>query len=125
MEKGKKSPFSWGVVAILLDNGNEKGFVLIESLIALTIVTIALAVSSSSSLQLLERMQKEKVQTELYRVLQDQARVIKEQNSVLQIVKSNQYFFQVEEIEEGERRGVRVHHGDETTEISLLEIPKK
>lgn len=104
--------------------GNEKGFVLIESILALTILFFGLSIYSPTSMQILDQMRTKKDQTEMLRVMQDQARILKDKKITTKTFKSGKDTFILSYSEQGQKKRIRVKSKNEAMDVWLLEVPE-
>lgn len=104
---------------------NEKGFLLLESLLALTLVTGLLAVYSPWVTQLMRQTDQAKERTVAMRVLLEQTRRLKEGYQLEMSFNEGTRSFQISETDTGEGKGIRILYGTKTEEIKLLHKPDR
>ncbi len=111
-------------------NKHQEGFLLIESLLALTVVTLALAVYSPSTNFFLRRVTEEKEQTTATRLVLEEARRARYtiEHKQLLVPASFREVSRAHRLEDDTRRtqtqgGIRVTYGNWTETITMLEKP--
>lgn len=93
-----------------------------ESLLALTLLTLTLAVYSPSAAHLTKQVQESKTRTESLRVLFEQTQRMKEGHPPQSVMLKGRKTYEVQELDG--QKGIRVTNGLYTEEVYLVSFPE-
>jgi len=99
---------------------NQKGYLLIESLVAFSILSLCIALYIPFILGMLKKVDAEKTAVEMYRIQYEQVQKIEQQQSTDKTWTTGGKVFTIEQTTNNAQKGVRVKHGEEEIFIKVL-----
>lgn len=113
--------FSWEVVGIIGNKKlNQKGYLLIESLVAFSILSLCMAFYLPFVVSMLKKVEAEKTAVEMHRIQYEQVQKIEQHQPIDQTWKTGGKIFTIEPIANTIQKGVRVKYEKEEISIEIL-----
>lgn len=101
----------------------QSGFLLLESLLALTVITLGLAIYSPATSSFLNRMAVERRKTDMLRVMVEEAEKWKEELPTDSVTQRGKETWTIQTIRTPSGKGIQITNGHEKAEIYLLQVP--
>ena len=99
---------------------NQKGYLLIESLVAFSILSLCMAFYLPFVVSMLKKVEAEKTAVEMHRIQYEQVQKIEQHQPIDQTWKTGGKIFTIEPIANTIQKGVRVKYEKEEISIEIL-----
>lgn len=99
---------------------NQKGYLLIESLVAFSILSLCMAIYIPFIVGMLEKIDAEKTAVEMHRIQYEQVQKIAQHQIIDKTWRTGGEVFTIEETTITAQKGVRIKHGEEEIFIEIL-----
>lgn len=103
---------------------NQKGYLLIESLVAFSILSICIAMYLPFVVGMLKKVDAEKTAVEMYRIQYEQLQKIEQQQPIDKIWETGGKVFAIEQATTTTQKGVRIKYGEEEIFTEILSFQK-
>lgn len=103
---------------------NQKGYLLIESVVAFSILSLCMAIYIPFIVSMLKKVDAEKTAVEMYRIQYEQVQKIEQLQTTDITWKSGGKVFTIEQITTTAQKGVRIKHEKEEISIKVLSFQK-
>lgn len=98
---------------------DQKGYLLIESLVAFSIVSLCIAIYIPFIVNMLQKINAEKTAVDMYRIQYEQLQKMEQHQSTDKIWKTGGEIFTIEETVTNTQKGVRIKHDEEEIFIEV------
>lgn len=98
---------------------DQKGYLLVESLVAFSILSLCMAIYVPFSVTMLKKVDAEKTAVDMYRIQYEQAQKIEQHQPADKIWKTGGKVFTIEQISTNTQKGVRIKHDEEEIFIEV------
>jgi type II secretory pathway pseudopilin PulG len=103
---------------------NQKGYLLIESLVAFSILSLCMAIYIPFIVSMLKKVDAEKTTVEMYRIQYEQVQKIEQLQTTDNTWRTGGKVFTIEQITTTAQKGVRVKYEKEEISIEILSFQK-